>query len=263
MRSCRSASGRRRSARSKCRRRALLRGAEEADALAVIFPEIHALFGVPQPERWHPEIDTGVHTLMVLEQAARLSDDPVVRFAALDARSRQGHDSRERMAASRRARAARRDARREDVRSPAHSERLSRARGARSRDFTCMRIASRNCATRHCSICSRVSMRSGGPSASSSSCSTCEADARGRKGLEDRDYPQAEFLRGVHARAAANVDLDEAARAGLDGTRLPMHCVASASRRWQIVKGWPLQSVATDHGSRSPQRCDRSRETVR
>ena len=43
----------------------------------------HALFGVPQPEQWHPEIDTGVHTMMVLEQAAQLSDDPVVRFAAL------------------------------------------------------------------------------------------------------------------------------------------------------------------------------------
>jgi tRNA nucleotidyltransferase (CCA-adding enzyme) len=55
----------------------------EANALPVIFPELHALFGVPQPERWHPEIDSGVHTLMVLEQAAKLSDDPVVRFAAL------------------------------------------------------------------------------------------------------------------------------------------------------------------------------------
>jgi tRNA nucleotidyltransferase (CCA-adding enzyme) len=41
------------------------------------------LFGVPQPEQWHPEIDSGVHTLMVAEQAAKLSDDPVVRFAAL------------------------------------------------------------------------------------------------------------------------------------------------------------------------------------
>ncbi len=55
----------------------------DANALPIIFPEMHALFGVPQPEQWHPEIDTGVHTLMVLEQAAKLSDDPVVRFAAL------------------------------------------------------------------------------------------------------------------------------------------------------------------------------------
>ncbi|MGS0681333.1 multifunctional CCA addition/repair protein [Shewanella sp. 125m-7] len=52
-------------------------------ALKVLFPEIDALFGVPQPEKWHPEIDTGIHTLMVLEQAAKLSKDNAVRFAAL------------------------------------------------------------------------------------------------------------------------------------------------------------------------------------
>ncbi len=46
-------------------------------------PEIDALFGVPQPAKWHPEIDTGLHTLMVLEQAALLTRDKAVRFAAL------------------------------------------------------------------------------------------------------------------------------------------------------------------------------------
>ncbi|MCL1144989.1 multifunctional CCA addition/repair protein [Shewanella marinintestina] len=55
----------------------------QCGALAVLFPEIEALFGVPQPEKWHPEIDTGVHTLMVLEQTAKLSKDNSVRFAAL------------------------------------------------------------------------------------------------------------------------------------------------------------------------------------
>jgi len=55
----------------------------DCGALAVIFPEIDRLFGVPQPEEHHPEIDTGVHTLLVLEQAARLSPQPQVRFAAL------------------------------------------------------------------------------------------------------------------------------------------------------------------------------------
>jgi len=52
-------------------------------ALRVLFPEIDALFGVPQPPEHHPEIDTGIHTLLVLEQAARLSPEPRVRFAAL------------------------------------------------------------------------------------------------------------------------------------------------------------------------------------
>ncbi len=55
----------------------------DCGALAVLFPELDRLFGVPQPEKHHPEVDTGLHTLMVLEQAARLSTEPRVRFAAL------------------------------------------------------------------------------------------------------------------------------------------------------------------------------------
>ena len=55
----------------------------ECGALKVLFPEIDRLYGVPQPEEYHPEIDTGIHTMMVLQQACLLSKDPVVRFAAL------------------------------------------------------------------------------------------------------------------------------------------------------------------------------------
>ncbi|QYJ85346.1 multifunctional CCA addition/repair protein [Shewanella mesophila] len=55
----------------------------QTQSLAILFPEIDALFGIPQPEKWHPEIDTGIHTLMVLEQAAMLSPDRAIRFAAL------------------------------------------------------------------------------------------------------------------------------------------------------------------------------------
>ncbi len=52
-------------------------------ALKVLFPEIDALFGVPAPEKWHPEIDTGIHTLMTLAMASRLSPEVDVRFSAL------------------------------------------------------------------------------------------------------------------------------------------------------------------------------------
>ncbi len=55
----------------------------ECGALKVLFPEIERLFGVPQPEEYHPEIDTGIHTLLVLQQSVILSDEPVVRFASL------------------------------------------------------------------------------------------------------------------------------------------------------------------------------------
>ncbi|GAA4358139.1 multifunctional CCA addition/repair protein [Kangiella marina] len=54
----------------------------ECGALKVLFPEIDQLWGIPNPEKWHPEIDTGVHTMMVLEQAARKTEDVCVRFAA-------------------------------------------------------------------------------------------------------------------------------------------------------------------------------------
>ena len=55
----------------------------ECGALKILFPEIDHLFGVPQPEQHHPEIDTGIHTLLVLQQACLLSPEPEVRFAAL------------------------------------------------------------------------------------------------------------------------------------------------------------------------------------
>jgi tRNA nucleotidyltransferase (CCA-adding enzyme) len=55
----------------------------ECGALKVIFPEIDALFGVPNPSSWHPEIDSGIHTLISLQQAVKLTKDPTVRFAVL------------------------------------------------------------------------------------------------------------------------------------------------------------------------------------
>jgi tRNA nucleotidyltransferase (CCA-adding enzyme) len=55
----------------------------ECGALAAVFPEIDRLFGVPQPEKYHPEIDSGVHTLQVLDVACELTHDTTVRFAAV------------------------------------------------------------------------------------------------------------------------------------------------------------------------------------
>ena len=55
----------------------------ECGALKVIMPEIDCLWGVPNPAKWHPEIDSGIHTMMVLKQAQQLSDKLTVRFASL------------------------------------------------------------------------------------------------------------------------------------------------------------------------------------
>nr|WP_218626973.1 multifunctional CCA addition/repair protein [Sodalis sp. dw_96] len=55
----------------------------DCGALAALFPEIDNLFGVPAPAKWHPEIDTGIHTLMTLTVVAQLTADVGVRFATL------------------------------------------------------------------------------------------------------------------------------------------------------------------------------------
>lgn len=55
----------------------------ECGALMALFPEINELFGVPVSAKWHPEVDTGLHTIMALEQAAKLTNDQAVRFAVL------------------------------------------------------------------------------------------------------------------------------------------------------------------------------------
>ena len=53
------------------------------NALKILFPEIDALFGIPQDKKYHPEIDVGRHTLMALNQSVQLSSDPIVRFSVL------------------------------------------------------------------------------------------------------------------------------------------------------------------------------------
>ncbi|QEI11427.1 multifunctional CCA addition/repair protein [Cellvibrio japonicus] len=55
----------------------------DCGALGRLMPEVDALFGIPQTAVHHPEIDTGIHTLLSLQQAARLSPLPLVRFATL------------------------------------------------------------------------------------------------------------------------------------------------------------------------------------
>jgi tRNA nucleotidyltransferase (CCA-adding enzyme) len=188
------------------------------NALPVIFPELHALFGVPQPERWHPEIDSGVHSLMVLEQAAKLSDDPVVRFAALTHDLGKGTTPPE-----------------EWPRHIAHEQ-----RGVALVEDLCDRLRIPNAYRELAVLASRYhldahrveELRTGTlldllerldafrrPERFEQWVLACEADARGRKGLEDREYPQADHLRRARA-AAASVTLEPADRDGLAGPQI-------------------------------------------
>ncbi len=174
----------------------------ECGALRVIFPEIDALFGVPQPAQWHPEIDSGVHTMMVLEQAAHLSEEPVVRFAALvhdlgkaltpraEWPGHRGHE--ERSVALIEALSAR-------LRLPAEYRDLAvivaRYHGNVHRAFelrpgTILEILEKSDAFRR-------------PERFAQALLACEADSRGRLGLENTPYPQREYLQAARDAAAA------------------------------------------------------------
>ena len=55
----------------------------QCQALKSLWPDLHNLWGVPNPEKWHPEICSGLHTMMVLRQAVLLSTKTSVRFASV------------------------------------------------------------------------------------------------------------------------------------------------------------------------------------
>lgn len=206
----------------------------QAHALPAIFPEIQALFGVPQPERWHPEIDAGVHTMMVLEQAARLSEDPVVRFAALT------HDLGKGVTPAS-----------EWPRHIAHEE-----RGVGLIERLCDRLRVPNAyrelavlVSRHHLNAHRVAdLREATlldlleaadafrrPARFEQFVLACEADARGRKGMEDQFYPQANYLRRARD-VAAHASLDAAAFQGLTGPQIAQRMRqvrVGALRKWR------------------------------
>ena len=163
-------------------------------ALAVIFPEVEALFGVPQPAKWHPEIDTGVHTLMVLQQAARLSEHTTVRFAALTHDLGKGttppsewprHSGHEERSVSllevlcKRLRVPN-DHRELAVLVARHHGLVHRV--SELRDTTVVKLLENTDAYRRAERFEQFLL-------------ACEADARGRAGLEEQPYPQADFLR--------------------------------------------------------------------
>ena len=171
-------------------------------ALKVLYPEIDALFGVPQPAKWHPEIDTGLHTMMVLEQAEKLSNAVEVRFAALvhdlgkattrqsDLPSHPGHEKRgikiiksmaDRLPLPR----ACRDLALLVAEYHSHCHRV-----AELRDSTVVKVFEKTDAFRR-------------PERFEHFLIACEADARGRTRFENRDYPQSGLLREALAAAAA------------------------------------------------------------
>lgn len=210
-------------------------------ALEAIFPEIQALFGVPQPAQWHPEIDTGVHTLLALAMAARLSPLPTVRFAALVHDLGKAQTPREKW-----------------PRHPGHevaSVRLVNELCERLRipnDFRDLAVL----VARHHGVVHRAfelrpatllellehtdALRRS--QRFESFLLACEADARGRTGLEDRAYEQAAYLRGALAAVQTIAPTTEEI-AALEGSAIAARL---RERRLEAIAGFRSKS-GRDH----------------
>jgi len=176
------------------------------------------LFGVPQPARYHPEIDTGVHTLLVLTEAARLTTDPRTRFAALTHDLGKGVTPREQWPHH-----YRHEQRGGELvaavcdRLKAPNEYRALAGQVARYHLHCHRALELRAATT-LNVLERVDAFRR-PQRFEQFLLACEADARGRAGMQDNDYPQAGILRAARA-AAAGVDAGALARAGLKGEAL-------------------------------------------
>ena len=184
-------------------------------ALMRLFPEIDALFGVPQTATHHPEIDTGIHTLMSLQQAVKLSPSTCVRFATLlhdlgkattpqDEWPRHiAHEDRslplvkklcERIAAPKEYK---------DLALMVAQWHTHCHRALELKPATLLKVLQSNDAFRRQERFEQFLL-------------CCEADARGRTGFENRDYPQAQFFRAALAAAQA-VNIAVIQQAGFSG----------------------------------------------
>ena len=213
---------------------AFLRTLREADALRAVLPEVDALYGVPQRAEYHPEIDTGLHQELVCDMAARLAPgDDLVGYAALC------HDLGKALTPA-------------DV-LPKHlmhemrgvapaialSQRLKVPNEHRELAVACCRehlnvhrIAELKPATVHELIARCDGFRK--PARIGQLATVCEADARGRAGLAEAAYPQAQTLRRLHAAAMAVRGADIAAQ-GVSGPafgealrKARIHAIAAA-----------------------------------
>ena len=190
----------------------------ECGALERVFPELENLYGVPQPKRWHPEIDSGVHTMMALALSASLSDSNEVRFAVLThdlgkattpkwmLPGHRGHG--ERSVGLIRDLSAR-------LRVPQSYQALAELvarhhgvvhRASELRPRTIVELLTAVDAFRR-------------PERFEKFLIACEADARGRAGLQSQPYPQADLLRRALG-AAREVDADALRAPGLAGAEL-------------------------------------------
>ena len=187
----------------------------QCGALFVLLPEVDALFGVPQPEKYHPEIDTGIHIIMAMNLAARMEWSSMVVFALLL------HDLGK------------------GITDPGHwpSHVGHERAGVPLVERICERFrvpgVYRDLAIRVCALhlrCHRLLETQPArvmalledadllrrPEQLESFVQACEADYRGRRGFEEREYPQARRLAAA-LEASLSIKARQLDTSGLDG----------------------------------------------
>ena len=175
----------------------------ECGALEALLPEVSVLFGIPQPEKYHPEIDTGVHLMMALDAAAGLSGgDAKVVFAVLlhdlgkgitpqkHWPSHWGHEAKGVPLVDDVCRRLKVPGAVQDLARKVCHRHLDCHRILEARPATVLRLLERLDAFRQ-------------PEVLPGFIAACEADYRGRKNLEDRPYLQGDYLIRAHEAAAA------------------------------------------------------------
>jgi tRNA nucleotidyltransferase (CCA-adding enzyme) len=192
----------------------------ESGALARLLPEVDRLWGVPQPEAHHPEIDTGVHLMMVLQQCAG-SDAPLpVRWACLMHDLGKGTTPREQWPRhlaheARSAALARQVADR--LRAPADCRELAEVVAREHGHIHGSLGFGPEATLRLLERCDALRR----PARFAQALWACECDARGRAGLEDRPYPQRMRLERALATVMAVDTAPIAAQAAALGERGP------------------------------------------
>ena len=177
------------------------------NALKILFPEIDALFGIPQDKKYHPEIDVGRHTLMALNQSVQLSSDPIVRFSVLVHDLGKATTPKEQL--------------------PNHDG--HETRGINIIDSFCKRYKIPNkyhdlavCVSEFHIDCHQIQQMEPKeilerlekldafrrPERFKKFLIACESDSRGRAGFEEKEFPQAKyFLNALEISRGVNVDL--------------------------------------------------------
>ena len=212
-------------------------------ALAVVLPEVDALYGVPQRAEFHPEVDTGVHQELVSDMAARLAPgDDLAGFAALTHDLGKaltpphvlprhiGHEGAGLKPLARLCERLRIPVAHRRLAESVCREHLNVHRLAELRDSTVLELLERCDAFRNPEQVARIAL-------------CCEADKRGRLGHEDADYPQGPELCRLHAAAAALKARDLPEHGHLEGPKL-----GQAIRRARVAAIGTARTLRVERG---------------